>query len=133
MAPKPRELNNPFLRDKGLDSEHNLLSMTHWDEMDRRLENIIISSVDSYRAEHKTNYKDIVSKHKVFQILKHCEPLTVVSVQEWIGCSKRQAQQYIAVVSTVIILVNNTLKFPLRLTTGYIDITRSQMTAGYLL
>lgn len=133
MAPKPRELINPFIKDKGLRTEHNLLTMMEWKDIDRRLENIIISSVDCYRAEHKTNYQDIVSKHKVFQLLKHCEPITVIAVQQWIGCSKRQAQQYIAIMKTITILVQHTLKFPLRKNNGFIDITRSQMNAGYLL
>ena len=133
MAPRPIELKNPFVVDMGKETQHNLLGMMDHEDIDHRLENIIIAAVDCYRAEHKTNYKDIVNKHMVFQLFKHCDVLTAVAVQEFTGCAKRQSQQYIAVMKTAIIFIDNVLKFPLSNNTGYVDISKSQIKAGRLL
>lgn len=133
MAPRPIEIINPFMREMGTEHQHNLLGMIEYEELDHRLENIIICAVDSYRAEHKTNYKDIVSKRMVFQLFKHCDVLTAVEVREFTGCAKRQSQQYMAILRTATTFINNVFQFPIRNSTGYVDITRSQMKAGYLL
>lgn len=133
MAPRPIEIVNPFLKEVGTKDQHNLLGMMDYEDIDPNLENIIVSAVDSYRAEHKTNYKDIVNKQMVFQLFKHCDVLTAVTVQEFTGCAKRQSQQYIAVMKTATILINNVLKFPLQNNTGYIDVSKSQIKAGRLL
>jgi hypothetical protein len=131
MAPRPKQHINPFVEDYGTEEENNLLSNMEPCDMDIRVESIIHGAVDAYRAENKTNYTDIVSKIKMFQILKGCNTLTTVSVQDFMGGSTRQSQQYMAVLGTATKLIINHVDFPLRRNCGLIDLTYSQIEAGY--
>lgn len=133
MAPKPRVLTNPFVVHEGSLEQANLLALTEWEEIDRRVENVIISATMSFRSDTVGRYRDIVNVRQVFSIYKHCDVLTTKAIEEFTGCAKRQAQQYLQVISTCNKLITHTVKFPLSSTSGYIDITRSQMEAGYLL
>ena len=133
MAPKPHTLSNPFVQDLGKDTQENLLGSVEYIDVDTRLEDIISGAVDSYRACHKHNYTDIVNKHTVFQLFKHCDVLSAVAVRDFTGCAVRQSQQYMRVLKTCVLFVQYRDIFPLRSRSGYIDITRAQMHAGYLL
>ena len=131
MAPRPKQHTNPFAEGVGTECESNLLELMEPCDMDIRVESIINGVVDSYRADNKTNYTDIVSKVKVFLLLKHCNVLTTATVHEYMGGSKRQAQQYMAVLGTATLLISNHVSFPLRRNCGLIDLTYSQIEAGY--
>jgi hypothetical protein len=131
MAPRPKQHVNPFVEDYGTESESNLLEQMDPCDMDIRVESIIYGAVDAYRADNKTNYTDIVSKLKVFQIYKNCNTLTTAAVQDYIGGGVRQAQQYMAILGTATLLISNHVTFPLRRNCGLIDLTYSQIEAGY--
>ena len=132
MAPRPKQHTNPFVEDLGTEWESNILELMDPADMDIRVESIINGAVDAYRADNKTNYTDIVSKITMFQILKNCNILTTATVHEYIGGSKRQAQQYMAVLGTATLLIKNHVVFPLRHNCGLINLTYDQLEAGYL-
>lgn len=92
---KPTQIPNPFVRLNEWDIQENILCYD--DRMDIRVEDTIIGVVRSYNAESDRR-QQVVNWLKVYKVFRNCNVITRQVVQDYLQCSKAQAERYIKVI-----------------------------------
>lgn len=130
---KPKVIPNPFVvYDEWGDPENTLWDTE--DELDIRIEDILLGCVRAFNAEKPTSVKqDYVNWQKLVRVYRNCNELTRQNIQDYLMCSESQAKRYVRVIKLANPLIGRFMQGKsgsnIR---GYVDVTLSQVKAGYL-
>jgi len=123
---KPVTVINPFLI---FDEGTVINELDAKEDSDLTIEDIILGCIRSFNADN-TRVRDVVNYSKVLNIYRSLEIITRPIVQEFLDCSKSQAEMYIRVIKLCNVFLVRRNKATI---TGYIDLTQDQVEAGQLL
>lgn len=129
---KPVVLPNPFVTQDEWGDEFNVLWDTE-DELDIRIEDILVGCVRSFNADKPTARQEFVNWYKLLRVYRNVWQLDSKSIADYLRCSVAQAKRYMQVVK----LANPFLERYMAGKSGsnvrgYIHVTPEQVSAGYL-
>lgn len=134
---KPVSIPNPFVIKDDWGDDFNVLWCTE-DELDQRIEDILIGCIRSFSSEvnvegAKTGRKEVVDWQKLLRVYRNVWQLNQKDIQNYLQCSKTTSNTYCKVIK----LCNPFIQRYMDGKSGsniisYIDVHKRQVKSGYL-
>jgi len=125
---KAIQVENPFVM---VDEDGHVDFTYEEDEFPTSLEEILVGCIRSFTAESKTK-QEFVHWYKLRRVYLNLDTLTGQTIQTFLMCSRAQANRYMQVIRLANMFIERHMKNQTRWVKGYVDLTESQVKAGYL-